>query len=113
MLKRKSTTGAAPAASATTRSKSSNKKVKAAPSKLSYEKTQEELELLVKEDVARQLAPKRPPPEPKLDPVKVRRTLENLRRPTAEETIPDYDRSIIKSCTSQKERPHASGRKVA
>ena len=39
--------------------------------------------------------------------------MQNLRRPTAKETLPDYDRSIIKSRTSQKERPHASGRKVA
>ena len=102
MLKRKSTTGAALAASATAPRKSSTKKAKKATpaKKLAYEMTDEELAREVDADVKRQLAPKRPEPVEKIDPAKLKKYLENLRRPTAEETLPDYDRSIIKLRTS-------------
>lgn len=62
--------------------------------------TKEELDVWVKEDVSRQLAPKRSQKVP-LDPVLVERTLRNLTRPTAEQILPDYDRTIIKARDAQ------------
>ena len=60
----------------------------------------------------RQLALKWLDPVEKIDPAKVKKLLENLRRPTAEEKLPDYDRSIMKSRESQVQQARASGRKV-
>ena len=74
--------------------------------------TDDELDREVDTDVKRQLAPKRPEPVEKIDPAKLKKCLENLRRPTAEEKLPDYDRSIMKSRESQVQRARASGRKV-
>ena len=71
--------------------------------------TDEELRIEVDADVRRQLAPKRPEPVEKIDPAKLKKSLENLRRPTVEEKL---HRSIMKSRESQVQRACASGRKV-
>ena len=85
-------------ASATSPSKSSRKKAKAAPAKkLAYEMTDEELHIEADGEVKRQLVPKRPEPKEKIDPAKVKKLLENLKRPTPEQLLSDYDRSITKS----------------
>ena len=55
-------------------------------------------------------------PEPKfedlIDPAKKKRLLENLRRPTAEEVLPDYDRAITKSHEEHVQRSRKSGKQV-
>ena len=79
--------------------------------KLSYEKTREELDASMREDVKRQLAPKRPPPELQIDPVKKKRFLENLKRPPPV-LLSDYDRSITKSHEETVKKPRKSGNKV-
>ena len=92
---------------------STNKAKKAAPAKkLAYDMTDEELDAEVDANVKRQLAPKRPEPVEKIDPATVKKCLENLRRPTAEEVLPDYDHSIMKSRESHVQRARASGKKV-
>ena len=73
------------------------KKVKAAlAKKLAYEKTDEEIDIDVNADVKHKLAPKRLEPKEKIDPAKVKKLLENLKR-APEQLLSDYDRSITKS----------------
>ena len=68
----------APSSSATAPRKSSTKKAeKVAPAKkLAYDMTDEELNATVDMDVKRQLAPKWPEPVEKIDPSKVKKSLE-------------------------------------
>ena len=98
--KRKSTACAASASGSSGTSHQKKAKPAKPIEKLSYELTEAELEERVKEDIRRQLAPKRPQKVP-LDPVLVERTLRNLTRPTAEQILPDYDRSVIKARDAQ------------
>ena len=72
----------------------------------------EELHIEVDGEVKRQLAPKRPEPKEKIDPAKMKKLLENLKRPTPEKLLSDYGRSITKSHEEHVQRPHASEKKV-
>ena len=75
--------------------------------------TEEESAAAMKADVQRQLAPKRPQPEPVIyiDPVKAKRLLQNLKRPPPD-LLSDYDRSITKSHEETVKKPLSSGKKV-
>jgi hypothetical protein len=55
---------------------------KKAPAKLPYDMTEKETKEIVAADVKRQLAPTRPDPTEKIDPVKARCLLENLTKTT-------------------------------
>jgi hypothetical protein len=71
--------------------------------------TDEETKEIVAADVKRQLAPKRPSPKKKIDPVKGRRCLDALERPPPCPPLSDYDRSIQKSHRDPQQRSESSG----
>lgn len=86
--------------STTSKSKKStkSKKAKPAPEKRAYDMTDEELTVWVKDDIERQLYPKRfaPPPEPEIPLEKKIKLLKNSWQP-GPRLASDYDRSIKKS----------------
>ena len=91
------------------------KKVKT-PEKLSYEKTNEELEESIRADVKAQLAPKKPPTDPikellnTIPKENIDRTINNLYNPPAS-PLTDYERCIEKTHSSQMEQKKC-GKKV-
>jgi len=70
--------------------------------------TEEETKEIVAADVKRQLAPTRPDPTKKIDPVKPRRLLENLTKPPPPPLLSNYDRSIVKSYRDPQQRSGSS-----
>jgi hypothetical protein len=70
--------------------------------------TEEETKEIVAADVKRQLAPTRPDPTEKIDPVKARRLLENLTKPPPPPLLSNYDRSIVKSYRDPQQRSGSS-----
>jgi hypothetical protein len=88
----------APAASSTT----TGKKFKYGPSlkappPLPYEMSEEDNKKIMDSHEKAHFAPKRPPQKEKIDPVKDKRTLDNLRRPPPPPPLSNYDRTIQKT----------------
>jgi hypothetical protein len=95
-------------ASSTTAKKPRAGSVKKAPAKLPYDMTEEETKEFVAADVKHQLAPTHPDPTEKIDSVKARRLLENLRKPPPPPLLSNYDRSIVKSYRDPQQRSGSS-----
>ena len=90
---------AAPAASSTSRG---GRQFRYGPSlkpleKLPYERTEQENEDICRAQVRDHFAKKTPPPKEKLDPVKVKRTIDALKRPPPPPPQSNYDRIIQKT----------------
>jgi hypothetical protein len=68
-----------------------------APAKLPYERTDEENKDIMAAEVKAHFEPKRPPPKEIIDPVKVKRSLDALRRPPPPPPQSHYDRCIEKT----------------
>ena len=68
----------------------------------------------VESEVKSHFTKKQPEPEPEelIDPAKKKKLLENMRQPTDEEVLSDYNLSNTKSHEEHVQRPRKSGKKV-